>query len=72
MSTGLTLKTFAKHLTGEGFSMFPVVYWAEASEPAGTVCVWCVVCMYPIFLASFCTVYLFFLSFNSTSTVDVK
>ena len=33
MITGLTLKTFAKHLTREGFSMFPVVYWAKVSEP---------------------------------------
>ena len=32
--TGLTLKTFAKHLTSEGFSMLPVVYWAKVSEPA--------------------------------------
>ena len=39
MITGLTLETFAKHLhvTGEGFSMFPVVYWAKVSEPAGKV-----------------------------------
>ena len=28
----LTLKTFAEHLTSEGFSMFPVVYWAKISE----------------------------------------
>ena len=35
MITGLTLKTFAKHLTSEGFSKFPVVYWAKVSEPAG-------------------------------------
>ena len=34
MITGLTLKTFAKHLTSEGFSMFLVVYWAKVSEPA--------------------------------------
>ena len=31
---GLTLKTFAKHLTSEGFSMFPVVYLAKVSELA--------------------------------------
>ena len=34
MITGLTLKIFVKHLTSEGFSMFPVVYWAKVSEPA--------------------------------------
>ena len=34
MITGLTLKMFVKHLTSEGFSMFPVVYWAKVSEPA--------------------------------------
>ena len=32
--TGLTLKIFFKHLTSEGFSMFPVVYWAKVSETA--------------------------------------
>ena len=37
MITGLTLKTFAKHLTSEGFSMFPVVYRAKVSEPDGKV-----------------------------------
>ena len=34
MITGLMLKTFAKHLTSEGFSMFLVVYWAKVSELA--------------------------------------
>ena len=38
MITGLTLKTFVKHLTSEGFSMFPVVYWAKVSEPAVDYC----------------------------------
>ena len=33
---GVNVNTFAKHahLTSEGFSMFPVVYWAKVSEPA--------------------------------------
>ena len=35
----LTLKTFANHLTSEGFSMFPGVYWAKVSKPAADRCV---------------------------------
>ena len=27
-----TIKPFAKHLTSEDFSIFPVAYWAKVSE----------------------------------------